>query len=332
MLDDRRSKVLKALVEEYIVTGEPVSSQTVIDRSGLDVSSATVRNDLARLESYGFVAQPHTSAGRIPTHQGYRFYVDHLSPTYLRDKTRDQIDDFFREVHRQISKMLRDTSTLVSELTAYPAVVVGPGSSTDIIQDVRLLPIGGTTLLVVAIAENGRVHQEYVDVGITVDAQTLESAERLVAAAFRDRPLNKPQEDRLKQSDLPAVVKRVISPVSEQLSARQATDREVYVGGAGQMASLWSDLTMVRHLLSMLDEEASLIDLLGEDTDETNVRFGPDIGEDDDIAVVTATYETPSGAKGRLGVIAPLRMNYRRTIRVVEEVSDALEHSFESEQ
>ncbi len=127
-------------------------------------------------------------------------------------------------------------------------------------------------------------------------------------------------------------MKRVISPVSEQLSARRSIEREVYVGGTSQMASLWSDLTMVRHLLSMLDEEASLIDLLGDDTDETNVRFGPDIGEDDDIAVVTATYETPSGAKGRLGVIAPLRMNYSRTIRVVEEVSEALEHSFENEQ
>lgn len=328
MLDDRNSKILKALVEEYILTGEPVSSQTVIDRSGLDVSSATVRNDLARLESYGFVAQPHTSAGRMPTHQGYRFYVDHLSPSNLRDRTRHQIDDFFRDVHSQISKMLRDTSTLVSELTEYPAVVVGPGASSDIIEDVRLLPIGGTTLLVVAIAVNGRVHQEYVDVGIAVDGPSLESAERLVTAAFHGRPLDSPQEDRLAQSDLPAVVKRVIAPVSDQLSARPSSGREVYVGGTSQMASLWSDLTMVRHLLSLLDEEASLIDLLGDDTDETNVRFGPDIGEEGDLAIVTATYETPEGAKGRLGVIAPMRMNYRRTIRVVEEVSEALEGSF----
>ena len=126
MLDDRKSRVLKALVEEYIRTGEPVSSQTVLTRSGLDVSSATVRNDLARLESYGFVAQPHTSAGRLPTHQGYRFYVDHLSPVKLREATRGQIDEFFREVHNQISEMLRESSTLVSELTKYPAVVVGP--------------------------------------------------------------------------------------------------------------------------------------------------------------------------------------------------------------
>ena len=331
MLDDRRSKILKALVEEYIVTGEPVSSQTVIDRSSLGVSSATVRNDLARLESYGFVAQPHTSSGRIPTHQGYRFYVDHLSPATLRDRTRHQIDDFFRDVHMQISEMLRDTSTLVSELTAYPAVVVGPGSSADVIQDVRLVALGGTTLLVVAIAENGRVHQEYVDIGVVVDADALEAAERIVGAAFRGRPFDAPEEDRLKNAALSDVVKRIISPVSEQLTARDATDREVYVGGTSQMASLWNDLSMVRHLLTMLDEGASLIDLMGEDTDETNVRFGPDIGEEGDLAVVTATYETPTGATGRVGVIAPMRMNYGRTIKVVEEVSDGLEDSFGGE-
>ena len=118
MLDDRRSRVLKALIEEYIRTGEPVSSQCVLDRSGLELSSATVRNDLARLESYGFVSQPHTSAGRIPTDQGYRFYVDHLAPTRLRETTRHRIEEFFQVVHRQISDVLRETSTFVNELTA----------------------------------------------------------------------------------------------------------------------------------------------------------------------------------------------------------------------
>ena len=123
MLDDRKSQVLKALVEEYIRTGEPVSSQAVLDISGLEVSSATIRNDIARLESYGFAEQPHTSAGRIPTDQGYRFYVDHLAPAKLREATRRRIDAFFHEVHRQITDVLRDTSLFVNELTAYPSVI-----------------------------------------------------------------------------------------------------------------------------------------------------------------------------------------------------------------
>lgn len=330
MLDDRKSKVLKALVEEHIRSGEPVSSQAVLARSGLDVSAATIRNDLSRLESYGFAKQPHTSAGRIPTDEGYRFYVDHLAPSRLREATRERIDEFFKEVHRQISEVLRDTSLFVNELTAYPSVVVGPAMSTDVIKDVRLVPLGGTILLVVAVAESGRVHQDFVDIGVPVDDETLESAERVVAAAFEGRTLDAPEEDRLSRSDLPAAVRRVISPVQDQLTTA-LTDQEVYVSGTSQMASLWSDLTMVQNLLGLLEEEASVIDLLDDDGEGTHVRFGSEVGAGGDLAIVTTTYETSRGATGHLGVIGPLRMNYRRTIRVVEEVGEGLEDRFGAE-
>lgn len=332
MLDDRRSAVLKALIEEYIRTGEPVSSQTVLGLSGLDVSSATVRNDLAQLESYGFVVQPHTSSGRIPTHQGYRFYVDHLAPTRLRQGTRRQIDAFFQQVHSQISEVLRETSTFVSDLTMYPAVVVGPATSSDVVRDIRLVPLGGTIVLAVAVAESGRVYQEFVDTGVAPDDETLEAAEQLISAAFQGNALNKPESDRLAASDLPAMVKRVIAPVSDQLAGNTTAGREVYVGGSSQMASLWSDLTMVQHLLEMLDEEAALIDLVSDENDGVHVRMGPEIGDDADLAVVTTTYETPTGSRGRVGVIGPMRMNYRRTIRVVESVSEGLEKSFGDDQ
>lgn len=328
MLDDRRSAVLKGLVEEYIRTGEPVSSQAVLDRSGLDVSSATIRNDLARLESYGFVEQPHTSSGRVPTDEGYRFYVDHLAPAKLREATRDRIDSFFQEVHRQISEVLKDTSLFVNELTSYPSVVVGPAMSTDTIRDIRLVPLGGPVVLVVAVAENGRVHQDFVDVGFPVDDDTIASAERIIAGAFEGRTFDDPEQGGLRRSDLPRAVRRVISPVEDQLTAT-LTDQEVYVSGTSRMASLWKDLTMVQNLLGMLEEEASLIDLLADDDEGTHVRFGSDIGTGGDVAVVTATYETSTGATGHVGVIGPKRMNYRRTIRVVEGVTERLEGQFE---
>lgn len=327
MLDDRKSKVLKALVEEHIRTGEAVSSQAVLNRSGLDVSSATVRNDLARLESYGFVSQPHTSAGRIPTDQGYRFYVDHLAPSRLREATRERIDEFFREVHRQISDVLKDTSSFVNELTTYPAVVVGPAMSSDVIKDVRLVPLGGTIVLAVAVADNGRVHQDFVDIGTPVDRDTLEAAERLIAAAFAGRTLDDPSDHSLAHSDLPAAVRRIISPVQHQLTTTLG-DQEVYVSGTRGMASLWNDLTMVQNLLGMLEEEASLISMLADDDEGTHVRFGSDLGTAGDLAVITTTYETDSGATGHVGVIGPMRMNYRRTIRVVEEVSEGLGDRF----
>jgi heat-inducible transcriptional repressor len=331
MLDDRRSKVLKGLVEEYIRTGEPVSSQCVLDRSGLDVSSATIRSDLSRLESYGFVDQPHTSSGRVPSQQGYRFYVDHLAPAKLREVTRQRIDTFFHEVHRQISDVLKDTSTFVNELTTYPAVVIGPTTSTDVIKEVRLVALGGPIVLVVAVADNGRVHQDFVDVGEEVDQEALASAERLLSAAFSGRTLDAPEQDRLSAHDLPAAVKRVISPVSDHLASAHSEEREVYVSGTSQMVSLWNDLTMVQNLLSILEEEAALVELVTDEAEGTHVRFGSDIGRDTDLAVVTTTYETATGGTGQVGVIGPLRMNYQRTIRVVEEVSDGLEDRFGGE-
>ncbi len=324
MLDDRRSQVLKALVEEYIREGEPVSSGSVLERSGLDVSSATIRNDLARLESYGFVEQPHTSSGRVPTHQGYRFYVDHLAPARLREGTRDQIDSFFHDVHRHVSELLRDTSTFVSELTTYPSIIVGPGATSEVVTQIRLIPLGGTVVLAVAVADNGSVHQEFVDIGMTPDIDTLEAAERLIVAAYEGRTLDDPLDTHLLMSDLPAVVRRVVGPVSKQLVAARGPEREVYVGGTAQMASLWNDLTMVQSLLELIDQQASLVDLLTDDEEGTHVRFGPDLGDVDDLAVVTTTYELPSGGTGRIGVMGPMRMNYRRTIRVVEQVSEKL--------
>ncbi|MEZ5176635.1 MAG: heat-inducible transcriptional repressor HrcA [Acidimicrobiia bacterium] len=324
MLDNRRSRVLKALVEEYIRTGEPVSSQSVLTRSGLDVSSATVRNDLARLESYGFVAQPHTSSGRVPTHQGYRFYVDHLAPSKLREATRHRIDSFFHDVHRQVSDLLRETSTFVSDLTTYPSVVVGPVRLNDTVREVRLIGIGGSVVLAVAVADDGRVHQEFVDVGVVPDRDTLESAERLIAAAYEGRSLDDPAKDKLQVSEVSAVVRRVITPVTSKLATAGDQHREVYVGGTAQMVSLWNDLTMVQRLLELIDQQASLVDLVSDDAGGTQVRFGPDVGDVDDLAVVSTTYEMASGATGQIGVIGPMRMNYRRTIRVVEKVSESL--------
>ena len=115
MLDERKAAILAALVEGHIATGAPVSSRAILDRSGLDCSSATIRNEMVVLERLGLVAQPHTSAGRIPTDRGYRYYVDHLSPDSLRASTRGRIESFFGSVHAEFSRILRQTSELLSE-------------------------------------------------------------------------------------------------------------------------------------------------------------------------------------------------------------------------
>jgi len=324
MLDDRRARVLQALVEEYVITGEPVSSQAVLERSGLDVSSATVRSELARLESYGFAGQPHTSAGRVPTHQGYRYYVDHCAPGILRTATHARIRSFFGEVHREVSRLLKETSGLLSDITHLPAVVIGPQSDVDRIHAVHLVHLGGTAVLVVTIAETGQVTQQVVTLGFEPTADQLDEAERVIERVYEGRGLDEAKADeRLSGADLPDLVRRIIDPVHSQIQTGERSHPEMFVGGTSQLAELWADLAIVHRMLDLLERDSDLQAILGESTEGTSVRIGEEIGDTLDIAVVSTPFG--AGGSGRIGVIGPMRMDYRRTIRVVEEIGESLE-------
>ncbi len=330
MLDDRKAHVLQALVEEYIRTGEPVSSQMILERSALDVSSATIRNEVARLESYGFVAQPHTSSGRIPTHQGYRYYVDHCSPARLRSATHDRIRSFFADVHSEVSRLLKETSGLVADITHLPAVVIGPQSDADRIHAVHLVRLGASAVLVVTIAETGQVAQHVVTLGFEPTDEQVDEAERVLERVYAGRELDEANDDqRLKNSDLPDLVRRIIDPVHHEIQRVEGASPQLFIGGTSQLAGLWADLAIVHHMLDLLERDSDLQAILGESTGGTSVRIGEEIGDTLDLAVVSTSFG-PRGS-GRVGVIGPMRMDYRRAIRVVEEISENLEESLGTE-
>ena len=329
MLDERKSVVLQALVEEYIRSGEPVSSQAVLTRSGLDVSSATVRNDLSRLEAEGFVTQPHTSAGRVPTHHGYRYYVDHCAPGRLRTTTRDRIEAFFGEVHQELSRLLKETSGFLSDITHFPAVVVSPPRvDTDVIHGVNLVRLGGSAVLVVIVTDSGRVSQQVVDLGFAPTGSQLEEAERLIENACIGITIAEATE-RLNEASLPVIVRNIVEPVESHVLDRQTTVPEVFIGGTSQLAELWNDLAIVHRMLELLEREAALLELI-DDAEGTEVRIGAELGDDLDMAIVSSPYEAGDLGAGRVAVIGPMRMDYRRTIRVVEEIGDGLGESLGS--
>jgi len=330
MIDDRKARVLEALVEEYIRTGEPVSSHAILERSALDVSSATIRNELARLESYGFVAQPHTSAGRVPTHQGYRFYVDHCSPARLRSATHDRIRSFFADVHREVSKLLKETSGLVSDITQLPAVVIGPQADVSRIHAVHLVRLGSTAVLVVTIAETGQVTQHVVTLGFEPTDEQLDEAERVIEGVYAGRDLGEANDDQLlNNADLPDLVRRIIDPVHQEIQHGETSAPQLFVGGTSQLAGLWADLAIVHRMLDLLERDSDVQAILGEPADGTTVRIGEEIGDTLDLAVVSTPFG-PRGS-GRVGVIGPMRMDYRRSIRVVEEISENLEERLGAE-
>jgi heat-inducible transcriptional repressor len=329
MLDDRKSRILQSLVEEHIRTGEPVSSQAVLDHSDLDVSSATVRNELAALEAYGFVAQPHTSSGRVPTRQGYRYYVDHCRPAHLRLATHARIEAFFADVHRELSRLLKETSGLLTDLTHLPAVVIGPERDAEVLHAVHLVRLGGYSVLVVAVTERGGVSQQIVALEFEPTDEQLTEAERLISAVYSGRErVDVAGDERLTAREIPERVRRIIATIHGELQGAPVSGRELFVGGTSQLAELWADLATVHEMLGLLEREAELQRLLDNATSGTSVRIGAELGDEIDVAVVSA----PWGRTGRLGVIGPMRMDYRRAIRVVEEVGEGLEGSLGTDQ
>ena len=325
MLEDRRSEVLRALVEEHIRSGEPVSSRAVVERSNLSVSTATVRNDLAALEAEGFAIQPHTSAGRVPTASAYRYYVDHLGPGRLRTAAQAKIDTVFGDVHLELSKLLKATSDLLAEITDLPAVVVAPGVAKDRIRALHTVQVAADQVLIVVITEGGRVVQQRGRVRVPVTPQEVEDAQRLMASVVVGKELGTTISrfgDRLARSSEP--VREAVLTIGDCLQLVATSGTEMFVGGTQRMAAVWEDLTSFQRILDILEREAEVMKLLA-GASGTSIQLGSELASSEvDLAVVSKTYDA-SGEAGSVGVIGPMRMNYKRAISAVEEVTRELE-------
>ena len=328
MLDDRKAAILRALVEEHIRAGAPVSSRAILDHSALTCSSATIRNELAVLERDGLIEKPHHSAGRVPTDRGFRYYVDHLSTGSLRRSTRHRIESFFASIHAELNRLLKETSDLLSEITHYPSVIVGPGLRGATIRDVHLIPVEPGAVLLVVVTDGGRISQMLLRTPTPATPVEISMAQDVLADALPGMPLAPEGGAAIGaesfEGELPAPALEIVDRAMAAIEGAASGGREVFVGGTSHMVSLWEDLAKLHRVLALLDREALVLQLLDDDSEATSVRLGRELhAGEDDLAVVSTRYEI-GGAAGRMGVVGPIRMDYRRTIKVVEEVRDAL--------
>ncbi|MDH5372310.1 MAG: heat-inducible transcriptional repressor HrcA [Acidimicrobiia bacterium] len=327
-MDERKSEVLRVLVEEYISTGEPVSSRAILECSKLDVSPATIRNDLGALDRDGMSIQPHTSAGRVPTGRAYRYYVDHLTPRRLRAPTREKIRGFFSSVHQELGRLLKSTSELVADLSKYPAIVTGPGSTAgEHVHGINLVHLGGHAILLVLVSDAGSVRKEVLTLENPVEEPIVREAERILSGLLHDRLVG--TIDNLREeipSDLASPVREVVLAGLEAACASAEVKRDVYVGGTSQMAALWEDLSTVHRVLEMLERETLVMGIMASSPPGTVIQIGDELPmrEDFDLAMISTPYEVGGVTAGRIGVLGPMRMDYSRTISIVEEVSDNL--------
>jgi heat-inducible transcriptional repressor len=331
LADDRRLDVLRAIVEDYVSTNEPVGSKSLVERHQLGVSPATVRNDMAVLEDEGYITQPHTSAGRVPTDKGYRLFVDRLSGVKpLSPAERKAIESFLSGAN-DLDDVVHRTVRLLAQLTRQVAVVQYPSLSRSSVRHLELVHISDTRLLVVLITDTGRVEQRTVDLpGLVSDEDVADLRARL-NTRVAGRPL---AEAPGLLEDLAAGfgpearpnVNAVVSAVLEALVER-AEDRVVLAGTANLARTTPLDFPgTIRPVLEALEEHVVLLRLFGEVTDARTVHVS--IGEENpheglwSASVVSAGYGAEAGAAvGALGVLGPTRMDYPGTMSAVRAVA-----------
>ena len=326
MLDERKAAILRAVVEEYIDTAQPVGSAHVVRSSGVRVSSATVRNDMATLEQEGYLRQPHTSAGRIPTEKGYRFFVDHLGqPASLRRSDAVQVRSFFEKTHGELEQMLQDTSRLLGDLTTYAGVVVGPGQAEATIRSVQLVGITSTAGLVVAVLSNGAVEKHTIEFAEALGEERIGAASAHLAATLTGSPRSGVEPP-------PATGDPVLDAVCERAVASLRDvpgddPDQVFVGGTSQVARAFDAIETVREVLGVLEQQYVVVTLLRDVLDRgLQVAIGTETGMAPlaECALIVAPYQVEGEPAGSIGVLGPSRMDYPQAMAAVAVVSHRL--------
>jgi heat-inducible transcriptional repressor len=328
MLDERKAAILRAVVKEYIDTAQPVGSAHVARIGELQVSPATVRNEMAQLEREGFLAHPHTSAGRIPTDKGYRFFVDDIrsTPGTLGEGERAQVQDFFARAHGELERMLSDTSKLLSNLTTYAALVVAPPHEGAPVRAVHLVPLGTRVAVVVGVLANGGVEKAHIELPEGTGDDRVAAAGVHLAAHMVGRPLA--DETAIPPTGDPALDALVTTARQALWDAHDSEADQVFIGGAARMASTFHAVDTVRQVLAGLEQQYVLVSLLREalDQDGLAVAIGTEHGVDSlaECSIVVAPYEVDGSHAGTIGVLGPTRMNYPQAMAAVAIVSARL--------
>ena len=327
MLDDRKLAVLRAIVEDYVSTNEPVGSKNLVDRHSLDVSPATIRNDMAVLEEQGFIVQPHTSAGRVPTDKGYRLFVDRLTGVKpFSSAERRAIETFLAGAY-DLDDVVMRTVRLLAQLTRQVAVVQYPSLTRSAVRHIELVPLAPQRLLLVLITDTGRVEQRSVELPGPVGDDSITHLRAVLNTYLDGRRLTEVTSavidlpERINPADR-SVAAAVLSVILETLVERH--EERVVVAGAANLAP--ADFARGLHeVLEALEEQVVLMRLLGESGDQASVTVR--IGAENQVeglestSLVAAGYGSGEQALARLGVLGPTRMDYPTAMGAVRAVA-----------
>jgi len=329
MQEERRLAVLRAIVEDYVHTEEPVGSKALVERHGLGVSSATVRNDMAALEEEGYITQPHTSAGRVPTDKGYRLFVDRLTTVKPMSTAEKRAIATILDGAVDLDDVVQRSVRLLAQLTRQVAIVQYPTLSRSTVRHVELVGLAPNRLLVVLILSTGRVEQRVVELAAELDEQALADLRSLVNRAATGAVIADANAGLAAlltgEAPVSAATRAVVETLIEAMSDHRSDER-IVVGGAANLARYGDSFdSAVRPLLEALEEHVVLLKLIGEasSSEPLTVRIGHE-GPYQELAstsVVAAGYGPGELALARLGIVGPTRMDYPGSMAAVRAVA-----------
>ena len=330
-MDERKLRILQAIIDEYILTAVPVGSRTISKRNDMGFSPATIRNEMSDLEELGYLDQPHVSAGRVPSAKAYRLYVDELlKHGKIPSANSQSVQEHFQGRVQQMGDVIDHAAQVLSSLTHYTAVVLPPKGQEPRIRTIQLVPVSNISALVVIVTDSGIVRDTVIRVSDQLDSDALYAISRMLTDELKGMTL---REAGAKIPELSRRMQRneaVMTGVHQLLDAAAETPPgHVAVGGTSNMLSYpeYSDVEKARGFLSLIETRDKLAKIIADQGEMAfTVRIGPEIGvpEMADCSIVTATYHSGNGQQGTIGVIGPTRMQYSKVLSILGTMGQQL--------
>ena len=341
-LGERKVKILDAIIRNYLATGEPVGSRTISKYTDLNLSSATIRNEMSDLEELGYIVQPHTSAGRIPSDKGYRFYVDHLMEE--KDREVKEMKDFVIEKTEKMDQVLKQVAKMLANNTNYATLVSAPTYSTKKIKFIQLSNVDESHILAVIVLNSNIVKNQMIEVEEQLDNETILKLNILLNTALNGlslQEINLGTIAKLKEQAgiHSTIVGDVLDALAQTLSENE--DLQIYTSGATNILKYpeLSDAESATNLLSTFEEKDELLNLVTESLSDDQKEKGNGIqvyiGNEapvqtmKDCSIVTATYDLGEGVKGTIGIVGPKRMDYENVVDNLKNLKSQLDGIFE---
>ena len=347
-LDERKMKILQAIIRNYLETGEPVGSRTISKYTDLNLSSATIRNEMADLEELGYILQPHTSAGRIPSDKGYRLYVDNMMKAKAlelaeKEKEVDDMREFLNDKVDKVETLLKNMAKMLATNTDYAAMISAPQVHKNKVKFIQLSQVENHQMLCVIVLEGNIIKNKIINVKEDIDNETLLKLNILFNSSLNGLTLEEINLGIISKMNGQAgeqleIARSVLDAVAEAISAED--NLEIYTSGATNIFKYpeLSDSSKAKELISTFEEKQLLSSLIEKDNKGSDNGIKVYIGEETpvhtmkDCSVITATYELEEGVHGTIGIIGPKRMDYEKVVDTLKNIKDQLDSVYKKKE